>query len=277
MGSVPAVLSSLSAARRRLVLGLLTAVVVAAVAGGIAAAVGSGSGSGDRALGSVSPDAPGPVLLVPGYGGSTKSLNTLAAGLRARGKDVTVVSLPGSGTGDLRVQAQVLARAATDARDRTHAGSVDVVGYSAGGVVARIWLRDEGGSSIARRVVTLGAPQHGTELAGLGELFPSACPTACQQLQPDSPLLASLNRGSETPSGPSVVSIWTTQDDVVLPPDSARLEGALNITVQSICPSADVSHTGLPASRLVDAMVAAELAPGAPVSLTAADCGRLSS
>jgi triacylglycerol esterase/lipase EstA (alpha/beta hydrolase family) len=125
-------------------------------------------------------------------------------------------------------------------------------------------------------VVTLGSPQHGTDLAGLGELIPGACPTACRQLQPDSSLLASLNQGSEIPAGAQVVSIWTTQDDVVLPPDSARLIGALNMTVQSICPSANLSHSDLPASPLVDAMVAAELAAGPPVPLTAKDCDRLS-
>jgi triacylglycerol lipase len=267
------VLASLPPARRRLLLGLLGAVLVAAVAGGVAAAVGSGGGH--RAGSALAPDVPGPVLLVPGYGGSTHSLETLAARLRAAGKDATVMPLPGDGTGDLRVQAQALARAASAALARTHANSVDVVGYSAGGVVARIWLRDDGGASVARRVVTLGSPQHGTDLAGLGELIPGACPTACQQLRPDSSLLASLNQGSEVPAGAQVVSIWTTQDEVVLPPDSARLAGALNMTVQSICPSAELSHTDLPASPLVDAMVAAELEVGPPAPLTAKDCDRL--
>ena len=36
----------------------------------------------------------GPVLLVPGYGGSAASLQSLATRLRESGRDVTVVDLP---------------------------------------------------------------------------------------------------------------------------------------------------------------------------------------
>ncbi len=251
-----------------MLLGLLAAVLVAGVAA-VVVALASGGGGARRA---VAPNLPGPVLLVPGYGGSTSSLSSLAGALRHGGKDVTIVSLPGDGTGDLRAQAQTLGRAATAALARTQAASVDVVGYSAGGVVARLWVRDYGGAAVARRVVTLGSPQHGTRLAELGALLPAACPTACQQLAPDSDLLASLNRGDETPAGPQFYSIWTTDDNVVTPPDSARLTGAVNLTVQSVCAAADVSHGDLPRDRLVQAIVAADLVGGAPVSPTTADC-----
>ena len=251
-----------------MLLGLLAAVLVAGVAA-VVVALASGGGGARRA---VAQNQPGPVLLVPGYGGSTSSLSSLAGALRHGSKDVTIVSLPGDGTGDLRAQAQTLGRAATAALARTQAASVDVVGYSAGGVVARLWVRDYGGAAVARRVVTLGSPQHGTRLAELGALLPAACPTACQQLAPDSDLLASLNRGDETPAGPQFYSIWTTDDNVVTPPDSARLTGAVNLTVQSVCAAADVSHGDLPRDRLVQAIVAADLVGGAPVSPTTADC-----
>jgi triacylglycerol lipase len=266
------VLGSLAPARRRLLLGLIGAALVAVLVTVVVLLVNTG---GTRRADAQDP--PGPVLLVPGYGGSTSSLQPLATALRAAGKDVTVVSLPGDATGDMRVQAQALGRAATATIDRTHARSVDVVGYSAGGVVTRLWVHDDGGASIARRVVTLGSPHHGTELAGLGSLVPGACPTACQQLQPGSSLLASLNAGDETPAGPSFVSIWTTRDDIVIPADSARLAGALNIPVQDVCSASDVSHGDLPRDRLVEAMVGAELAAGPPVPIPAADCARLSS
>src|SRR4051812_40150067 len=199
-------------------------------------------GGGHRAAGQ---QAPGPVLLVPGYGGSTGSLTVLADTLRHAGKDVTIVALPGDATGDLNEQARALGRAASAALRRTDAGSVDVVGYSAGGVVARLWVRDAGGRDVARRGVTLGAPHHRTELAGLGALIPGVCPTACRQLAPDSDLLAALNRDGE-PDGPAYVSIWTTRDDVVIPADSARLPGALNIVVQSVCVGDSVRHGALP-------------------------------
>ena len=106
------------------------------------------------------------------------------------------------------------------------APSVDVVGYSAGGVVARLWVADGDGAGTARRVVTLGSPQHGIDVAGLAAvLAPGSCPAACQELTPDSPLLGRLNRGDETPAGPLWVSIWTTDDQVVTPATSASLDG----------------------------------------------------
>jgi triacylglycerol esterase/lipase EstA (alpha/beta hydrolase family) len=223
----------------------------------------------------VSQEKPGPVLLVPGYGGSTAALQGLADRLTAAGRDATVVALPGDGTGDLRASADALDAAATAVLNRTGAGSVDVVGYSAGGVIARLWVADSGGD-VVRRVVTLGSPQHGTSLADLaGNVAPDQCPEGCQQLATDSELLAQLNAKDETPDGPTWVSIWTTQDETVTPPDSAHLDGALNMTVQSVCADARVGHAGLPGDPVVQAMVVVELAAGPPVDLSSADCARL--
>ncbi|MEO8889501.1 MAG: alpha/beta fold hydrolase [Jatrophihabitantaceae bacterium] len=267
-------LSSLAPARRRLVYAVVGVVLIAVVVAAIEL-ITAGDPTPTRPVSQVSA---GPVLLVPGYGGSTTALDALAVTLRAAGKDVTVVSLPGNARGDLNAQATVLGTAVTQVLARTQARSVDIVGYSAGGVVARLWVRNDGGASLARRVITLGSPHHGTDLASLaGSILPGICPTACQQLAVDSPLLAALNSGDETPPGPSFVSIWTTHDDVVLPADSASLGGALDVTVQSVCASDPVRHSGLPTDRVVQAMVAAELAPGPPVTLRRGDCARFSS
>ena len=265
-------LAGLSPARRRVVLVLLTVVTVAVVALAVVLLLPGGSGRSGTA---VSQDRPGPVLLVPGYGGSTQSLQSLADRLTAAGRDTTVVALPGNGTGDLRASADALATTATAVLDRTGAQSVDVVGYSAGGLVARLWVAD-GGDDVVRRVITLGSPHHGTSLADLaGNVAPDQCPEGCQQMDPDSELLAQLNADDETPDGPTWVSIWTTQDETVTPPDSARLDGALNMTVQSVCANARMSHGGLPQDPLVQAMVVTELGAGDPVPLTSADCARL--
>jgi triacylglycerol lipase len=254
-------LPSLAPARRRLVLAVLALVLVAVVAVVITAVV-SRSGSTKPA----SQQVPGPVVLVPGYGGSTTGVTALAQVLRRIGLDAVVLELPGDGRGDLDAQARALGTTVDATLARTHAKSVDVIGYSAGGVVARLWVRDHGGSGKARRVITLGSPQHGTDVAALaGSALPGACPVACQQLATGSRLLAGLNAGDETPSGPTYVSIWTTHDDVVIPPDSASLQGALDLTVQSICPTDQVQHGGLPTDPTVATMIIAELGPGAPV------------
>ena len=267
-------LAGLSPARRRLVVMLSAVLVVGAlVLGGLALA--TRPSHEEPAPAPVPQERPGPVLLIPGYGGGAHLLRDLEAQLTAAGREVVVVPSPGNGTGDLRAGADALGDAVDEALERTGADSVDVVGYSAGGVVARLWVAD-GGADLVRRVVTLGSPHHGTTLADLvGGLAPDRCPLACLQLTTDSDLLRGLNAGDETPEGPTWVSIWTEQDGLVTPPESARLDGALNLPVQSICADAQVGHEELPRNPLVQQMVIAQLEPGEPVPLTAADCTRL--
>ena len=249
--------AGLSPARRRLVLALL-AVLVLAVAGVAAALVVPRlTGPAETRPAPAAEQTPGPVLLVPGYGGSTDSLQVLADRLTAAGRDAAVVPVPANGTGDLNVSADVLATAVDDALTRTGATSVDVVGYSAGGVIARLWAAD-GGADQARRIVTLGSPHHGTDLADLAfGVLPSQCPAACQQLTTGSELLARLNAGDETPDGPDWVSLWTTADQTVTPPDSADLDGALDLTVQSVCADSRVTHGQLPTDPVVQGIVLA--------------------
>jgi triacylglycerol lipase len=214
----------------------------------------------------------GPVVLVPGYGGGTGALDILASRIRATGRQTIVVRLPGAGTGSLLADAAVLNATVGQALARG-APSVDVIGYSAGGVVALVWARLDDGAAKARRVITLGSPFHGTELAAGAEgLVPGACPVACQQLTPGSSLLASL-RVADPAGLPHWLSLWTTDDTTVTPPDSARLAGAISLPVQSLCPSARISHSQLPTSPVVTAIVLQAIGPGPlryPSRLTAA-------
>lgn len=269
-----AVLSSLAPARRRLVLAVGGFLVVAVAV--LAAFVVAGVISGDGATRPVDQTEPGPVLLVPGYGGSTATLEPLAVSLRAAGRDVTVVELPGRALGDLQGQADALAAAATRVLDRTGADSVDLVGYSAGGIVARLWVQEGDGATSVRRFVTLGSPHHGTQLASLGALVSGACPVACQQLAPQSPVLARLD-SAPLPTGPRYLALWTTQDDVVVPAVSGELDGAQSVSVQDVCPDDRVRHSGLPADEVVQGLVAGSLGAGAIPAWGPGDCARLSS
>jgi triacylglycerol lipase len=272
-------LESLSPPRRRLVLGVSAVVailvLVAAVLTGVRA-LGPDAGSGGSVLAlNVQQDQPGPVLLVPGYGGGTENFGPLQNALEAAGRVVRVVELPGNGEGDMRKQAQVLATAVDDVLRSTGAGSVDIVGYSAGGVVARLWAQDLGGSARARRIMTLGSPHHGTELAALAQQFaPSQCPAACAQLVPGSDLLKGLNK-DETPSGPAYIALWTTADQTVTPPDSGRLDGATDIELQSVCGDSTVSHGALPQDSLVIGLVLSELSASPVSAPSAAGCAAL--
>lgn len=235
--------------RRRLLLG-------AALAALLAVLVTVGVRLLDRAEPVTRPDQarPGPVLLVPGYGGSRTGLSQLADRLRAAGRTATVLTLPGEGTGDLLVQAETVEAAVADAL-AGGAPSVDVVGYSAGGVAVKLWVDRHRNAASARRIVTLGSPLHGTRLAGAGAaLAPGSCPAACRQLAPGSALLDDLDE-EPVPEGLPWLSVWTDDDETVQPPDSARLDGAVNLAVQSLCPGARVSHSALPTDPVVTALV----------------------
>jgi triacylglycerol lipase len=225
-----------------------------------------------RSVDLVPQTAPGPVLLVPGYGGNLESLQPLAAALRSSGRTAVIVEPVGDGTGDLRKQAEHLADVADRLRDDTGAASVDVVGYSAGGVVARLWVRDAGGAGVARRVLTLGSPHHGTSQAALGAEFAGGCSEACEQLVPDSDLLRRLNAGDETPAGPLWVTVRSTSDQVVTPVDSAALSGALNVVVQDVCPGSTVAHGDLPGHPVVLALLGSALDPEIPQAPTDVAC-----
>lgn len=257
------VLPSLSPARRRLVLGVVALVVI-----GLVTTAGVVLARRDPPVRPVRPVAQtqaGPVLLVPGYGGSTVALEVLADALEDAGREVRIVEAPGSGTGDLRASAADLGRVVDTTLEATGETSVDIVGYSAGGVVLRVYVAELGGGSTVRRAITLAAPHHGTDLASLAVAFgDQACQEACRQLDPDSDLLRELNASDESPPGPAWVALWTEDDQTVVPPESGDLEGALGYSVQSVCPGLGVAHPDVPRTPAVIAMVESALGARLP-------------
>jgi triacylglycerol lipase len=273
-GRLATSLSGMSPRRRMLAVAIAVVVLAAAIAGiavGAAHAPGGPAATGTGQQAAPPQNKLGPVLLVPGYGGSTGALDVLASQIQATGRTATVLNLPGTGTGSLVTDAAALNSAVSSAIAHG-APSVDVIGYSAGGVVALIWARRYDGFARARRVITLGSPFHGAELASAAEAFvPGACPVACQQLTPGSALLASLNVTS--PAGlPHWLSLWTSDDQTVTPPDSARLAGAIDVQVQSVCPGVSITHSQLPTNPDVTAMVLQALSAGPLRPPTSADC-----
>lgn len=205
------------------------------------------------------PEVPGAVVLVPGYGGNRAAFIALTERLRTEGRRSVIVELPSGGTGDLVTQAAAIDDTVRDLLDEG-APSVDVVGYSAGGVATRVYL-DRGRTAPAvRRVVTLGSPLQGAELAAAGgALVPGACPRACQQLAPGSALLTGL---ATAPAGVPWLSLWTADDETVTPPDSAELPGTDAVRLQDVCSDATIPHSRLPVDPLAVGLVLRGLGTG---------------
>jgi triacylglycerol esterase/lipase EstA (alpha/beta hydrolase family) len=217
----------------------------------------------------------GPVILVPGYGGSDASLETLANRLNSAGRTTILLALPDDATGDLNVQAGVLAARVTEALT-AGAPSVDLVGYSAGGIVIALFVAAH--PKEVRRVVTIGSPLHGTQIAGLGVALnvpASICPTACREMAPGSAVLTSLSAAEPAKTGVPWTSMWTTLDQVVLPPDSARFTGATNIVLQDVCADETATHLNLPADPLVVGLTVRALDTSDAGNPSASDCSTL--
>jgi triacylglycerol esterase/lipase EstA (alpha/beta hydrolase family) len=224
-------LNALTPQRRRLLIG--SVILGALVASAFALALVDGPRRETKGI---------PVLLVHGFGGTTSSMDRLEGALRGQGRRVVSVQLPRMGTGPIEQSSRAVADAVTE----TGARRVDLVGFSAGGVVVRAYIHEGGGATAARRVVLLGSPNHGAELAAFAaSADPTTCVDACAQLSPGSSFLGALNDGDETPDGPDYTSIWTANDRTVTPPESAILEGASNVRVQDVCSDSGLGHSDL--------------------------------
>jgi pimeloyl-ACP methyl ester carboxylesterase len=135
-------------------------------------------------------DQPGAVILIPGYGGGSGGLAALASALQSQGRMVVIADI-GDGHGDIAAYGQTVAGLASSLIAQGQP-SVDLVGYSMGGLVARSAASSN--PAAVRRVATIASPHAGTASAGLGVFLAnaSACPTACQQMAPGSDFLDAL-------------------------------------------------------------------------------------
>lgn len=109
-----------------------------------------------------------------------------------------------------------------------------VIAHSMGGLVTRAYMVGHGPQRIAQ-FVTLGTPHHGTRTAWLGL---GTCVTQMRWLGPWIAALAEQERVAAN-AKPPTVSIYSTNDDIVYPPESSQLAWADNM------PVCGVGHVGL--------------------------------
>ena len=259
------------APRRRLFV-LVMAAIVLAVSAVVAVSVAREYAVPPQAA----PDDMGPVVLVPGYGGNSAALQALALRLRVVGRPAVVVDLPNGGTGDFAGQAAEIDDTVRDLIRHDGATAVDLVGYSAGGVASWLYLQTGTTAPAVRRVVTLGSPLQGADLAAAGgALVPGVCPRACQQLAPGSALLTRL-ASAPRPDVPWL-SLWTDQDETVTPPESSALPGTRSIRLQQVCDGILIGHGQLPTAGLAIGLTLRALGTRPLPVPVPGDCNRLQS
>ncbi|KIQ18225.1 esterase/lipase family protein [Rhodococcus sp. MEB064] len=219
---------------------------------------------------------PRPVVLVHGtWVDGPDTWSTLAPQLGAEGYCVFTLEYgyradPGSnllqtyGGDDIAASSRELATFVDDVRARTGAEQVDIVGHSQGGVVARQYLKFDGGAGAVHTLVTLGATNHGTtfsagQLIGslaeqfglpVGEVAAAAVGPSFVQQMVGSNFLGALNADGDTVPGVAYTVIATRSDTVSTPPENTFLTagpGASvdNVWVQDGCPQNTATHMEL--------------------------------
>lgn len=105
---------------------------------------------------------------------------------------------------------------------QTGASKVDVVTHSMGGLNTRWYIKFLGGDAKVDDWVSLGGPNHGTQMANF-------CPSvSCGDMRAGSPFLTKLNSGDETPGSVNYGTFWSSCDGIILPANSTVIEGATN-------------------------------------------------
>jgi pimeloyl-ACP methyl ester carboxylesterase len=175
-----------------------------------------------------------PVLLLHGYVCNRGFMLPLRRYLRAHGINAHSHNLEPVYTG-IDSYADGLARRVEEILTATGAGKLVILAHSMGGLVARAYLRKHGARHVAK-LITLGTPHHGAVTArlGLGE--------NARQMVPGNAWLGRLNEvGLTVP----VVSVFSYQDNIVSPQESAILAGA------KVVPLSGMGHVSMPFSRRI--------------------------
>jgi triacylglycerol esterase/lipase EstA (alpha/beta hydrolase family) len=237
---------------------------------------------------------PRPVVLIHGtYSNMYASFSNLAAPLRREGYCVYAFNygdwplglgvFPAiRGLGPVRRSARQLSGFVERVRAQTGAAQVDLVGYSQGGVVARTYLRYEGGANTndpARNtvgtVVGLASANEGSTALALTAILRAMGYTkrahdvlgpSSRELLLGSTFLSDLNAPTETEPGVRYVNIATAFDEINVPFSRAWLHPGPGATVENVllqdgCELDTTDHFGLPFNRRTHGLVLRALDP----------------
>jgi triacylglycerol lipase len=184
-----------------------------------------------------------PVILVGGFANSPSGWQEWRRSLEQDGFQVFVFDPPTTGLGDMEESAQAVAAFIDEVRRRTGRRRVDVIGFSEGGLLTRMAVAKYGSLGAVDRAISLATPHAGVPMQGLYDALKGigvlrrATPPAAVQLLDGSDLIrqlrdddAHLRRGTD-PQAPRYASIFSRTIDLLVWPNSAWLDGAVNVPV----------------------------------------------
>ncbi len=179
-----------------------------------------------------------PILLIHGVGCNAGVWYGLLRDLAARGIAPVYTFTYQPPLASIELFADQLAARIDAVRAATCAAQVVIVTHSMGGLVARAYLRRYGGERV-RRLVTLGAPHHGSMHAWL--MFG----TCLAQMRPGNAYLAELDADGGRTAGVPAVSLWSWHDSMVTPQTSSRLAWAEDVAITGVAHNALLNDRGV--------------------------------
>jgi triacylglycerol lipase len=157
-----------------------------------------------------------PVLLVHGINDTGAVFYKMIPYLKERGLTVYDLNLVPN-NGDLGLDKLALQVATFIDKTFTPEQSLDLVGFSMGGIVSRYYVQRLGGIALVQRFITISSPHYGTVIA-----YASQRP-GCLQMRPNSPFLKDLNSDMAMLKQLNFTSIWTPYDMMIVPASSSQM------------------------------------------------------
>jgi pimeloyl-ACP methyl ester carboxylesterase len=167
-----------------------------------------------------------PIILLHGLFENRSCLFWLQHRLRSAGYR-QLISINTPPWRDLETLTEQLAKKVDELRIRLKVDKVILIGHSMGGMIARNYVQNRGGAANVARVITLGSPHQGSKLA------PFALSAMGQMLLPGSEFLRRFNSVA-WPEELPIISIYTRYDNIVLPAELARMEGARSVELDGM-------------------------------------------
>lgn len=169
----------------------------------------------------------------------------------------------------------------------TGAPKVALVGFSQGGLHTKTFMERAGKRDKVTRVATIGAPFHGTTLAGMSDFLRpivAAVPglahflvssAAVDQLR-DSAFIQELNALPDTAAGISYTSIYSPGDTTVTPNETSKLTAVpgadvANVDLGAVC-GVSPQHPSLPRTEAAIAQIIWSLERGVGEAPSSAHC-----